>query len=163
MSVSAGYNGTIRIKTSDATLETVGEMGSWSISGPNRNMIEVSAFGDTVARQEIGTLTGQTITFDGYYDGTSTALRKIVTSLSSRTPVRCSTIGGLFPANLRLYTNVADDLPGAGYWSLSTAGTTTATVYITGMELGQSKDGLGAISFTAAVSGDDMKWSTSTG
>ena len=163
MSVAAGYNGAIRIKSSDATLGTVAEMGTWSISGPNRNLIEVSAFGDTVARQEIGTLTGQTITFDGYYDGTDAEMRTIVTSLSSRTPIRCSTIGGLFPANLRLYTNVADDLPGAGYWALSTAGTTTATIYITGMELGQSKDGLGTISFTAAVSGDDLKWSTSTG
>ena len=163
MSVAAGYNGAIRIKSSDATMATVGEMGSWSISGPNRNMIEVSAFGDTVARQEIGTLTGQTITFDGYYDGTSTELRTIVRSLSSRTPIRCCTGGGLFPANLRLYTNIADDLPGAGYWALSTAGTTTATIYITGMELNQNKDGLGTISFTAAVSGDDLKWSTSTG
>ena len=163
MTVSAGHNGAIRIKSSGATIRTVGEMGTWSISGPNRNMIEVSAFGDTVARQEIGTLTGQTITFDGYYDGTSTAMRRIVRSLSSRTPIRCCTGGGLFPANLRLYTNIADDLPGAGYWALSTAGTTTATIYITGMELGQAKDGLGTISFTAAVSGDDLKWSTSTG
>jgi len=163
MAVSAGYNGAIRIKSSGATLTTVGEMGSWSISGPNRNLIEVSAFGDTVARQEIGTLTGQTITFDGYYDGTSTELRTIVRSLSSRTPIRCCTGGGLFPANLRLYTNTASAITGAGYWALSTAGTTTATIYITGMELGQSKDGLGTISFTAAVSGDDLKWSTSTG
>lgn len=162
MAVAVGRKGLIKVKSSDPGPETVGEMGSWSISGPTRNVVEVSAFGDTVARQEIGTLTGQTITFDGYHDGTSTALRELVLCLSSGTPIRCCTGGGLFPANFRLYANTDSDLPGFGYWALSTAGTTTATIYITNMELGQSKDGLGTISLTAAVVGDDLKFTTST-
>jgi len=162
MAVAAGWKGSISMKTSDSTDETIAEMGSWSISGPTRNTISVSAFGDSVARQEITTLTGQSITFNGFYDYTSTGQRALVSILSSGVPIRCCTGASNFPARLKLWANSDSDRPGYGFWELSTAGTTSATVYITGMELGQSKDGLGTVSFTAAVVDDDMKWSSST-
>jgi len=163
MAVAAGWKGSITMKTSDSTDETIAEMGSWSISGPTRNTISVSAFGDSVARQEITTLTGQSITFNGFYDYTSTGQRALVSLLSSGVPIRCCTGAATFPARLKLWANSDSDRPGYGYWALTTAvsGTTSATVYITGMELGQSKDGLGTVSFTAAVVDDDMRWSTS--
>jgi len=162
MAVAAGWKGSITVMTSSSADETIAEMGSWSISGPTRNTISVSAFGDSVARQEITTLTGQSITFNGFYDGTDTGQAALVSILSSGVPIRCCTGAGLWPARLKLWANSDSDRPGYGYWALSTAGTTSATIYMTGMELGQSKDGLGTVSFTAAVVDDDLKWSTST-
>jgi len=162
MAVAAGWKGSITVKTSDATNETVAEMGSWSISGPTRNTISVSAFGDSVARQEITTLTGQTITFNGFYDNTDTGQAALISILSSGVPIHCANAGGYYPRKLKLWANTDSDLPGYGFWALSTAGTTSATVYMTGMELGQSKDGLGTISLTAAVVDDDMKWHASS-
>jgi len=162
MAVAAGWKGSISVRTSSSVDNTVAEMGSWSISGPTRNTISVSAFGDSVARQEITTLTGQSITFSGFYDNTDSAQVALVSILSSGVPIRCCTGAGLWPAKLKLWANSDSDRPGYGWWALSTNGTTSATVYITGMELGQSKDGLGTVSFTAAVVDDDMKWSSST-
>ena len=162
MAIAAGWKGSITVFTSSAIDNTVGEMGSWSISGPTRNTISVSAFGDSVARQEITTLTGQTITFNGFYDNTDTGQTTLVSLLSSGVPIHCGKIAGVYPNRLRLWANSDSDRPGYGYWALSTAGTTSATIYMTGMELGQSKDGLGTVSFTAAVVDDDLKWSSST-
>ena len=62
MAVAIGKKGNVTVRTSAATNETIAEMGSWSISGPTRNMVEVSAFGDKTGRQELGTLTAQTFT-----------------------------------------------------------------------------------------------------
>ena len=164
MAVAAGRNGKITIHTSDATAEVVAEMGSWSITGPTRNMIEVSAFGDTVPRQEITTLTGQTITFEGYYDGTSTAMLSLVATLSAGTPIYPSTEFAGYPSHLSLWAQDDITLPGYGHWAFSTNGTTVldGLIYMTNMELGQSKDGVGTISFTAAVEGADLKWFTTT-
>jgi hypothetical protein len=162
MAVAIGIKGNITVRTSAATDETVGEMGSWSISGPTRNMIEVNSFGDSVSRQEIGTLTGQTLTFDGFYDATDTGMAKLIAALSSAVPIMVSSavkFGGVYPARLKLWAQNDATRSGYGFWALSTGGS-TAQVYMTNMELGQSKDGLGTISFTAAVTGDDLKWST---
>jgi hypothetical protein len=162
MAVAIGLKGNVTVRTSSSVDMTVAEMGTWSISGPTRNMVEVSAFGDKTGRQELGTLSGQQITFDGYYDGTDTGMAALISVLSSAVPIRCCTGAGLWPAKLKLWAQNDTDMPGYGWWALSTAGTTSATVYMTGMELGQSKDGMGTISFTAAVVDDDFKWSTST-
>jgi len=164
MAVAAGRKGTITIHTSDATAEVVGEMGSWSITGPTRNVIEVSAFGDTIPRQEITTLTGQTITFEGYYDGTSTAMASLITALSAGAPIYASQLMAAYPCHLSLWAQNDATLPGYGHWALTTDGSTAqdGLIYMTNMELGQSKDGVGTISFTAAVEGADLKWTTTT-
>ena len=66
MAVAIGWKGNVTVRTSANTDMTIAEMGSWSISGPTRNMVEFSAFGDKVGRQELGTLTAQTMTFEGF-------------------------------------------------------------------------------------------------
>ena len=160
MAVAIGWHGNVTIRTS-STDRPVAEMGSWSISGPNRNMVEVNAFGDSVARQELGTLTGQTITFEGYHDAASaTSQQNVLIGLAgSGAPVYgCSDQG--MPSKLRLWANDDTSLPGYGFWALSTADSTTSAVYITNVEVAQSKDGLETISFTGAVSGADLKWSS---
>ena len=162
MTVAIGWKGNVTVRTSAATNMTIAEMGSWSISGPTRNMVEISAFGDKTGRQELGTLTAQTMTFDGFYDGTDTGMTAIIQALSSAGPIACSTAGSTYPARLQLWAQNDNTRDGYGWWALSTAGTTTAKIYITGMELGQSKDGIGTISFTAAAVGDDLAWTTST-
>ena len=162
MTVAIGKKGNVTVRTSAASNETIAEMGSWSISGPTRNMVEVSAFGDKTGRQELGTLTAQTFTFDGFYDGTDTGMTAIIQALSSAGPIACSTVGSTYPARFQLWAQNDTDLNGYGWWGLSTANTTTAKVYITGMELGQGKDGIGTVSFTGAVVGDDLAWTTST-
>jgi hypothetical protein len=55
MAVSEGRNGSISVVAgSSPSRTTVSEMGSWSIGGMSRNMIDYTAFGDTVSKFKPG-------------------------------------------------------------------------------------------------------------
>jgi hypothetical protein len=174
MAVAAGKDGKVTIFTSSGSGEQeIAEMGTWSISGPSLNLVEHSAFGDERGRQKIGMMTPQNITFDGYADlstGNDTTLdvfpqRRLITFLSSGTPIYASSkpAAASGPRKLRLWANDDATLTGYGFWSLDPSSTTLATkIYITGVEAGQSMDGVSTISFTAAVTGANMVWSSST-
>ena len=174
MAVAAGKDGKVTVFTSSGSGEQeIAEMGAWSISGPSLNLVEHSAFGDERGRQKVGMMTPQTITFDGYADlstGNDTTLdvfpqRRLMTFLSSGTPIYPSSkpaaAGG--PRKFRLWANDDATLTGYGFWSLDPSSTSLATkIYITGVEVGQGMDNVQTISFTAAVTGAIMEWSSST-
>lgn len=162
MAVAAGNQGSVTVwTTSGSPNMTVGEMGSWSISGPALNMIDFSAFGDTRGRQKPGMMTAQTITFEGYHDLSSTAQTRLQTWLSSGTAIYASSKLGV-PCYLRLWANTDSDLEGFGFWTQTSSTNLSVKTYITGLETGQNKDGVATISFTAAVTGGSMNWTTST-
>ena len=148
-------------------------MGAWTISGPGINMIENSAFGVERGRLSPGMVTAQTITFDGYGDfsgGTTSVQALLQTYLSSGTPIYSSSkpakhVGVANVSRLKLWANDDATLPGYGYWAQSSAASssvTTVKTYITGLEVGQNMDGVQTISFTAAVTGGAMTFSTSS-
>ena len=165
MAVAEGRNGKVQIAmaTSDSTgPHTVAELGNWSISGISRNMIDYTAFGDTVAKMKPGTLTPGTISFEGHYDGTDTTGQvNMITWLTSGTPFYCASSHG-YPMGLRLWANDDTSFDSYGFWALSTAAGSEARIYINGLEASQDKDGLGTISFNMTVSGAMLQWSTST-
>ena len=162
MAVAAGNQGSVTVWTSSGSPnKTVGEMGSWSISGPALNMIDFSAFGDTRGRQKPGMMTAQTVTFDGYHDETSTAQTKLQTWLSSGTPIYASSKLGI-PCYLRLWANTDSDLEGRGFWAQTSSTSLSVKTYVTGLEVGQNKDGVGTIAFTLGVTGGSLTWTTST-
>lgn len=166
MAVSAGRKGSVTVWTSSGTGNlTVAEMGSWSISGPSLNMIDFGSFGDERGRQKPGMMTAQTITFDGYHDvSTSTGpspQAHLQVYLSSGTPIYASSKLGI-PCYLRLWANTDSDLSQFGFWAQTSSTSLSVKSYVTGMEVGQNKDGVGTISFTVAVTGGSMVWTTST-
>jgi hypothetical protein len=167
MAVAAGKDGKITLFTSKGNNVEVAEMGTWTISGPGLNMVDHGAFGDERGRQKPGMVTPQTITFDGYQDfstGTNNAQEKLVRFLSSGTPIYSSTGTGYStaapgsPSRLRLWANDDSSLDGWGYWTQSSSTTLSVKTYITGMEIGQSMDGVATISFNAAVTGGAMSF-----
>jgi hypothetical protein len=140
---------------------TVAELGTWSISGINRNMIDVTSFGDTVMAFKPGMLDPGSITFTGFYDPTdSSGQAKIISSLSSGISISNSTSRKL--RKLRIWASMSTS-PGStnvrGYWSCVGS---SGEVFITGMELGTDKNNVGTVSFTAKVSGGKLAWSTTT-
>ena len=162
MAVASGNKGSVTVWTSSGTPnKTVGEMGSWSISGPGLNMIDISAFGDTRGRQKAGMRTAQTITFDGYFDQTSTAQTKLQTWLSSGTPIYATSKLGL-PCYLRLWANTDSDIEQFGFWTQSASTSLSVKTYVTGLELGQEAGGVQTVAFTLAVTGGNYVWTTST-
>jgi hypothetical protein len=162
MAVSEGRNGKITVVEMGSTYQTVhtvAELGTWSISGFNRDMIEYTAFGDTVKKWKPGMLDGGTITFTGFYDGTdSTGQVRLVTALSSGGAIGNSTAAGKV-SKLRLWANDDPSFDGYGFWSCTGS---AGQIYITTVDLSQDKNGLGTISFTAKVSKGELAWSTST-
>jgi hypothetical protein len=167
MAVAAGRDGKITMFTSSAGNSEIAEMGTWSISGPGLGMVDLAAFGDERGRQKPGMVSPQTITFDGYadmstdFEPTLTVFpqRRLQTFLSSGTPIYSSTAAvPTGPTRFRLWENDDATLDGHGYWTQSSSTTLNVKTYITGMEVGQSVDGVATISFTASVTGGVMEW-----
>ena len=159
MAVAEGRNGKIVIYSSAGSTapHEVAEMGEWSISGANRNMIDFTAFGDVTAKYKPGMLDPGTLTFSGWYDASdSTGQQALITLLSSGTFVGSSSSGT--PNRLQLWTNDDTSFDGYGYFMVPAGA--NCGVYITGMETGTNKDGLCSVSFTAKISGNLMTFST---
>ena len=157
MPVSEGRNGSISVLTQSSARHTVAEMGSWSIGGMSRNMIDYTAFGDTVAKFKPGMLDPGTLTFEGFYDDTdSTGQATFVTALSSGGVIRNATDGGAL-RKLRLYANNDTTFDGFGAWSCTG---TTGELYITSFESETNKDGIATVRFTAKVSKGALGWTT---
>jgi len=98
-----------------------------------------------------------TITFSGWYDGTdSTGQGTLIRMLSSGTMIASSS--ATFPNTLKLWSNDDTSFDDYGYFSVPAGA--GCGIYITGMEVGQNKDGLASISFTGKVSGAIATFST---
>jgi len=168
MAVASGNKGKVTLYTSAGQNAEVAEMGAWTISGPTLSMIDYGAFGDERGRQKPGMVEAQTISFNGYCDfttGSNDAQAKLVTYLSSGTPIYSSSTPGTTagPSRLRLWANDDLTLPGYGYWSQSSStAPTILTVksYVTSLEVGQDMGGVQTIAFTLAVTGGALEFST---
>ena len=166
MPVAEGRNGKVTViyltdtGAHAGTEHTIAEMGSWSISGISRNMIDYTAFGDTVMKFKPGMLDPGTISFSGFYDGTDTTGQvKLITMMSSGSAIgvsntKCST-GATKLSRLRLWANDDTSFDSPGFWSCTGS---TGEIYITGMELGQDKNGLGTVTFNGKVSKGALGW-----
>ena len=156
MAVAEGRNGKITVQA-NSTKHTVAEMGNWSVGGINRNMIDYTAFGDTVMKFKPGMLDPGTITFSGFYDGTdSTGQVSLIEAMSSGVAIS-NTTGRIH--SLRLWANSDTDFDSYGFWSCVDS---SGELYVTSMDLGQDKNGLGTVSFSLKVSKGALAWSTST-
>ena len=116
MAVAEGRNGKVEIgiPSSGSTSHTVAELGNWSLSGASRNMIDYTAFGDTVSKFKPGMLDPGTLSFEGHYDGTdSTGQVNMITWLTSGTPFYCSSSHG-FPCKLKLGNDLGFHGTGTG-------------------------------------------------
>lgn len=165
MAVAEGRNGKITVRTSSAGPYTVAEMGEWSIGGQSRNMIDYTAFGDVTAKYKPGMLDPGTVTFSGFFDGSQTkGVRRLLTALSSGGYIGSSSGAGTAAGGkcrkIRLWANSDLSFESYGFWSCT--GSPQAKLFVTGCELGQSKDGLGTMSLTLKVSNNVLKWCTTT-
>ena len=163
MAITEGRHGKIQVRLCAAAAKgstcrhTVGEMGSWSISGWTRDMVEHSAFQDTAKRWKPGLLDAGQVQFNGYWDPSSTEQSKLVTLFTSGTYIGNTTTTGV-ASQLRFFasddTTVANNY---GFWSC-TGG--NGRFYITSFEAGQDKSGLGTLNMTVKVSCGILVWST---
>ena len=162
MSVAEGRHGKVTVVAgSSPAIHTIAELGEWSIGGQDRNMIEYTAFQDTVRKFKPGMLDPGTLTFRGFYDGTDTTGQvKLVNSLSSGGAIDNSTWTTADKlSKLRLWANDDATFESYGFWSCTGS---SGEIFITGLEVNQNKDGLSEVTFTGRVSKGALGWSTST-
>jgi hypothetical protein len=136
-------------------------MGSWSVGGMSRNMIDYTAFGDTVSKYKPGMLDPGTITFEGFYDKTDTTGQlQLITALSSGGAISNTTHSGtaeLSLSKLRLYANDDTTFDGFGAWSCTGS---SGEIYITSFESETNKDGIATVRFSGKVSKGALAWTT---
>ena len=164
MAVSQGRKGKIQVRqcgSTTKTWKTVAEMGNWAITGQSRDMIEHTKFQDSVKTFIPGMLDPGGFTFSGFYDNTdTTGQKKLISIFSSGVAIGVKSTAVNILTNLRLWANTSTAFGPKGFWSCT--GSTVAQMYITGVDVGQDKSGLGTISFTAKVSGGSLGFSTSS-
>ena len=107
MAVAEGRNGKITCcyLTSAASTgqHTIAELGNWTVSGISRNMIDYTAFGDTVAKFKPGMLDPGSLSFSGHFDGSdSTGQELLVAMLSSGVAIDNRTSAGSTALTKRL-------------------------------------------------------------
>ena len=163
MPVTEGRKGLVTVSWSATGMATVSEQGEWSITGMALPMIEYSAFGNTVQRFKPGIMDPGSFTFSGFFDGSTWAAASNVTRLLTCTlnngiTISNATVAAGIPLrNLRLWANTDSDLESYGFWGTSES---AGSVYITGMELGTAKDGIGTITVSGKVATGYLAWST---
>jgi hypothetical protein len=161
--ITEGRKGKIQIRNCSSTARTrytIAEMGKWQIQGFQRTMIEKVAFQDTIKKFYPSQLTPGGLSFDGYWDPSSTMHRKLIKSLSSGTYIQNSTVAGVL-SQLRVWNNSDTTLTGFGYWS-ATGYDSSGRIYITSIDFGQDKGGLGTISIKGTITNGLLSWSTVT-
>ena len=119
---------------------TVAEMGTYSLSGFNRDALDSTAFGDDIKEFTFGVGDGGEVSFSGNYDPTDTNGQLIIDSA-------CMNASVFTGGDLKFY------IDSTSYLTVDTGG----NILITRCRaVGMDKAGLGTISFTAKVSGKRM-------
>lgn len=162
MAVSEGRHGSVYVVAgSSPARHKIAEMGSWSVGGMSRNMIDYTAFGDTVSKFKPGMLDPGTLTFEGFYDASDTTGQlNLITALSSGGAIGNSTHGSQgvsVVTKLRLYANDDTSFDGFGAWSCTGS---SGELYLTSFESETNKDGIATVRFTAKVSKGALGWTT---
>lgn len=115
-------------------------IGKWSMSGFTPDVVEDTAFGDTVKKwKNAGIGDAGTVDFEGNYDPDDTTGQVALNNLSNAT-------SGL--TNLYFYE---DD---AHFWRVAAGGSIVLTKF---QALTMTKNGLGTVSFSGKVSGKSME------
>ena len=133
---AAGNNAKVTL----GTTAVVG-MGNWKMSGITVDLLETTSFGDTAKQFVTGLMDWGTATFSGLYDMSNTGGQSTLLS---------AMINNSKIANLRLYLN------SVSYWVANITHATfgsDAGEYVTGVNIGQDKSGLGTIEFTVKYTG----------
>lgn len=117
----------------------VAGIGTWSMSGLTRDVLEDTEFGDDIKTFVFGAADGGMLDFNGLYDPSDTTGQ-----VALRTAVLNSTSYGSGTTGLNFY------LDATSYWSISGTGTLLPTKCDT---ISMDKSGLGQISFSCKVSG----------
>lgn len=149
MPVYAGKDGKITF----ASTKEIAGMGSWSISGITRDMLDKTAFGDQWKGVKQGVADGGTVSFSGNFDWSSTQQQDLITYHENGTAL---TTGSSF----RLWVSDRTGDTGHGYWKLKSGTGQTAEMLIQSMNVKQDKSGLGNIDFTMKISGGYMTYAT---
>ena len=118
----------------------VAGMGTWSISGLTREILEDTEFTDDVKTFMFGLADGGTIDFNGLYDPADTTQNIFLSLLLAGTVLTWSTTA----PQLQLF------IDSTSYWAVSSGGTILITK---AAAISMDKSGLGQISFSAKVSG----------
>jgi len=163
MAVAEGRNGLVTVKqATHSTDMTIAELGTWSIGGISRNMIDITAFGDTVMKYAPGMMNPGTITFSGFCDAGSTGQASLVSAMNNGLYICNKSTSALLGNSsevkkLRLWANDDTSQPEYGFWSCSGS---SGKLFFNSMDLAQDKNGVASITFTAQVSHGVLAWST---
>jgi hypothetical protein len=117
---------------------TVLGIGNWKMSGITVDLLETTAFGDAAKAFISGLIDYGTVTFGGIYDNSNAGGQSTLISAmlnNSKIP------------DLRLY------ISSVSYWVPNITGVSASGVYITSVNIGQDKSGLGTIEFTGKYTG----------
>lgn len=142
MAVMKGKDARISWETS-----AIAGMGNFSLSQPGPDLLDKTAFGDDWKQVTPGVRDGGTVSFSGNFDWTSTGQQTLHTYQQNGTAI---TTGSSF----RLYMSTGSS--GAGYFKLSTG----AEMYVTSLNVGQDKGGLGSIDVSLKISNGYMDYTT---
>jgi len=161
MAVAEGRNGLVTVELEAASTQvTVAEMGTWSIGGISRNMIDITSFGATVMKYAPGMINPGTVTFSGFCDAGSTAQGALIDALNGGYYLAnsCTGLGASTQIKkLKMWANSDTDFPEYGYWSCSGS---SGKIFFNSMDVAQDKNGVASLSFTAQVSDGVLAWST---
>lgn len=142
--------------TGGSTHEIAG-MGSWTVSGITRDMLDKTSFGDQWKGVKQGVADGGTVTFSGFFDWTDTTGQ--VALINHMNNSRYLTKAH----DLRLWVSDSTGDTKRGFFSLSTAaGSTNAKMYFQSLNAKQDKSSLGTIDVTLKVSEGFLTYSTAT-
>ena len=116
-------------------------MGNWKMTGITVDLLETTSFGDIAKQYMTGLMDWGTATFGGLYDMSNTGAQSTLLS---------AMINNSKIASLRLYLN------SVSYWVANITHATfgsDAGEYVTAVNIGQDKSGLGTIDFTVKFTG----------
>jgi hypothetical protein len=166
MAVTEGRKGLVTVVEDPTTQtgKTVAEMGEWTVTGMALPMIEYSAFGNTVQRFKPGIMDPGSFTFSGLFDGsawtgtTGNVIQLLTKCLNNGYSISNSTLHENVPLKkLRLWANTDINLESYGFWGTTNS---SGSIYITGMEIGTAKDGIGTVTFSGKVATGYLAWTT---
>lgn len=132
MSFLAGRNAAVKLGST-----TVVGVGSWELNGVATDLVEVSAFGDSLKQYMLGMQDGGTITFSGTYDPADS---------TGQTQLRTYNEDGTEVTSIRFYIDANS------YWTPTTTNP-ASYVLITDWSITASQADSLRMSFTAKVSG----------
>lgn len=120
---------------------TIAELGSFTLSGFSRDVLEHTSFGSTVKKYVSGYVDGGEITFSGYYDPTDTTGQDILCAAAVSGRI-------LAPGDLKVY------IDSTYYFTVGAAG----TMFVTKAKgINMDRAGLGTTDFTIKVTGASLE------